>query len=151
AFARACGGRSDVRLVICGDGPLRTELEQLAVTLGISSRVSLAGLVPNERVADYVAAADLFVLPSLLQALPTVAVEALGSGTPVLSADHPGGVELHDVFGADVTVVPQQNAGALADALASFLQHPRRATAETQRTIAERFSPTAVIGAFDRI
>ena len=37
-------------------------------------------------IARYCAAADLFVLPSLLEALPTVAVEALASGTPVLSS-----------------------------------------------------------------
>ena len=73
--------------------------------LGVAGHVTFAGLVDNEIVADYNRAADVFVLPSLLEALPTVAVEALACGTPVVSADHPGGVELHALFGDDVAVV----------------------------------------------
>jgi glycosyltransferase involved in cell wall biosynthesis len=94
AFARIARGRSDVRLVICGTGPLRDSLQTLAKDRGVEERVTFAGLVENAVVAQYAAAADVFALPSLLEALPTVAVEALASGTPVVSADHPGGVEL---------------------------------------------------------
>ena len=52
--------------------------------------VTFAGLVDNAAVARYCAAADLFVLPSLLEALPTVAVEALACGTPVALDRQPG-------------------------------------------------------------
>ena len=63
----------DTELVICGTGALRPELEAQAAALGIAAHVRFAGLVDNEIVADYNRAADLFVLPSLLEALPTVA------------------------------------------------------------------------------
>ena len=99
----------DTELVICGTGALRPELEAQAAALGITPHVRFAGLVDNEIVADYNRAADVFVLPSLLEALPTVAVEALACGTPVVSADHPGGVELHRLFGDDVAVVPRED------------------------------------------
>ena len=65
---------------------------------GAGERITFTGLVANDEVARYAAVADIFALPSLLEALPTVAVEALASGTPVVSADHPGGVELHELF-----------------------------------------------------
>jgi glycosyltransferase involved in cell wall biosynthesis len=151
AFAQVCRSRADVRLIICGDGALRDELRSQAASLGVADRVTLAGLVPNDVIADYMAAADVFALPSILEALPTVAVEALASGTPVISADHPGGVELHGVFGDDVTVVPRENAGPLARALADFLEHPRRALPGTARQIERLFRPAAVLKAFDAV
>ena len=121
-------GRQDVRLVICGTGSLRAALEEQAAFLGISNAVTFAGQVSNDEVARYVAVADVFALPSLLEALPTVAVEALASGTPVVSADHPGGVELHDIFGDDVVVVPKRDAPALAHGLTEALNAGRSMT-----------------------
>jgi glycosyltransferase involved in cell wall biosynthesis len=139
AFAQATRGRSDVRLVICGSGPLRSALETQAQANGIAGKVTFTGLVPNETVSQYNAVADLFVLPSLLEALPTVAVEALASGTPVLTADHPGGVELHDLFGDDVRVVPGSNASALASALADALRTPHRVGEQTLEKVKQHF------------
>ena len=74
----------DTQLVICGTGALGAELQSVARSAGVERHVTFAGLVDNAVVARYCAAADLFVLPSLLEALPTVAVEALASGTPVV-------------------------------------------------------------------
>ena len=148
AFARVARRRSDVRLVICGPGPLKHELEERAAVLGVSQKITFAGLVANDEVARYAAVADVFVLPSLLEALPTVAVEALASGTPVISADHPGGLELHEIFGDDVSVVPRQNAEALADRLEDALTTPRRTRETTAALIRNRFSPAAVERAY---
>ena len=55
----------------------------MARSAGVERHVDFTGLVDNIAIARYCAAADLFVLPSLLEALPTVAVEALACGTPV--------------------------------------------------------------------
>jgi glycosyltransferase involved in cell wall biosynthesis len=110
----------------------------------VERHVTFAGLVDNAQVARYCAAADLFVLPSLLEALPTVAVEALAAGTPVVSSDNPGGVELHGVFGDDVRVVPRENATALAGAVNARLQDPSRTSPATQAAIEQRFRATSV-------
>jgi glycosyltransferase involved in cell wall biosynthesis len=138
----------DTRLVICGTGPLREALEEQARALGVADHVTFAGLVDNRSVADYYAAADLFVLPSLLEACPTVAVEALASGTPVLSADHPGGVELASLFGPDVVVVPREDAPAIARAVTAFLREPSRTTAGAAAVVAREFSPSVVASRF---
>ena len=141
----------DTRLVICGTGPLRSDLEMRAAGLGISRNVTFAGLVENERVARFCAAADLFVLPSVLEACPTVALEALASGTPVVSADNPGGLELHEWFGDDVAVVPRENPDALAHAITARLTRKRRTGPETQRILREQFRPDVVWSRFLRV
>nr|AHZ45625.1 glycosyl transferase group 1 [uncultured bacterium] len=138
----------DTELVICGTGALRGELEARAAALRIAGHVRFAGLVDNEVVADYNRAADVFVLPSLLEALPTVAVEALACGTPVVSADHPGGVELHGLFGDDVAVVPREDGGRLAAALVERLAAPRRTLPATAGILDRHFRPAAVRGQY---
>ncbi len=119
-----------------------------AQSLGMARHITFTGLIPNQRVALYVAAADLFVLPSLLEALPTVAIEALASGTPVVSADHPGGVELHRLFGPDVAVVARERAPELAAAVAAALAVPRRTSPQTQVTLDAEFRPAVVLGRY---
>jgi glycosyltransferase involved in cell wall biosynthesis len=134
----------DTHLVICGTGALLPELQAVARSSGVERHVTFAGLVDNALVARYCAAADLFVLPSVLEALPTVAVEALASGTPVISSDNPGGVELHQVFGNDVDVVPREQPAPLGSAIATALAHRRRTAAETRRIIEQQFRAAAV-------
>jgi glycosyltransferase involved in cell wall biosynthesis len=133
-----------VHLVICGTGTLLPDLQALARARNVERSVTFAGLVDNASVARYCAAADLFVLPSILEALPTVAVEALATGTPVISADNPGGVELHGVFGDDVQVVPKESPDALAAAVSGFLRAPRRTLPATDGAVEARFRPAAV-------
>jgi glycosyltransferase involved in cell wall biosynthesis len=140
-----------VRLIICGTGPLRGDLERRARDAGVLDRITFTGLLPNDRIARHAAMADVFALPSLLEALPTVAVEALAAGTPVVSADHPGGEELHGLFGADVTVVPRKNVEALTRALEAALNSPRRTLAETACLVRDRFSPESVAAAYGAV
>lgn len=141
----------DTRLVVCGTGPLLDELRALAHSLGVGQHVTFAGLVDNAVVAQYCAAADVFALPSLLEACPTVAVEALASGTPVVSADHPGGVELRALFGDDVQVVPREQPAPLAAAIVAMLEHKRRTRPETADVLAREFRPPVVADRFRRV
>jgi glycosyltransferase involved in cell wall biosynthesis len=134
----------DTRLVICGTGPIRDELQAVARSAGVERHVVFAGLVENALIARYCAAADLFVLPSVLEALPTVAVEALATGTPVLSSDNPGGLELNDIFGPDVSIVPREQPMPLAQAIIPFLRHKRRALPATRTAVDNAFRPEAV-------
>ena len=131
--------------MICGTGALLPDLQAVARSAGVERHVTFAGLVDNAMVARYCAAADLFVLPSILEALPTVAVEALACGTPVVSSDNPGGVELHGVFGDDVQVVPKERPDALAAAIVAALRQKRRTTrgdAGDDRAAVSRATPS---------
>jgi glycosyltransferase involved in cell wall biosynthesis len=134
----------DTRLVIGGTGPLLDELKAAARAWGVEGHVTFAGLLDNAAVAKYDVAADAFVLPSLLEACPTVALEALACGTPVISSDNPGGLELRDVFGFDVSVVPRENAMALARAITQLLDEKRRTRWQTREIVEREFRPAAV-------
>jgi glycosyltransferase involved in cell wall biosynthesis len=134
----------DTRLIICGTGPLAAELKDVARANGVEGHVTFAGLVDNHTIARYDAAADAFVLPSLLEACPTVALEALATGTPVITSDNPGGVELGEIFGYDVTVVPKEQTLPLARAIVTFLDEKRRTRESTAKIIAQEFRPAAV-------
>jgi glycosyltransferase involved in cell wall biosynthesis len=144
AMPAILAAQPDTELVICGTGALAAELTALARNLGVDRHVRLAGLVDNATVAVYNRAADLFVLPSRLEACPTVALEALACGTRVVSSDNPGGVELHQLFGDDVAVVPREDPARLAGAIVAALGEPRRTRPGTAETLERQFRPKAV-------
>ena len=136
---RGRGSARNALLLIAGSGETGPALKAQAARLGLDARVRFLGLVPNEEVALLQGAADLFVLSSVLEATPTVALEALASGTPVVSTDNPGGLELAGIFGDEVTVVPKRDPAALASAVEAFLAAPRRVGETAARVIEERF------------
>jgi glycosyltransferase involved in cell wall biosynthesis len=144
AMAEARRSRPDLTLLVAGAGEEQARLEARVRALGLERSVRLLGLVPNQEVARLQAAADLFVLSSVLEATPTVALEALACGTPVVSTDNPGGLELRGLFGEDVAVVTRGNASALADAMLAALAAPRRASDTSLALVAQRFRLPAV-------
>jgi glycosyltransferase involved in cell wall biosynthesis len=89
ALVRAVGVvRRDlpVRLIVGGVGALRSHLEDLARSLGVTDIVRFAGLIPEADLPRYYGAADCFVLPTReLEGFGLVTVEALACGTPVLA------------------------------------------------------------------
>ena len=135
----------DAKLAIAGDGESRSELERLINELGVSDAVTLLGLVDNRELPRYYHAADLFVLPSRLEAFPTVAAEALASGLRVVSADHPGGVELSELFPDDVRVVPREQIEPLAKVIRTELERGKRSSKITRDRIEREFRPEAAI------
>lgn len=78
-----------LKLVIIGEGPERNNLEELIRELKLSEDVLLSGFKKNP--FEYLKAADLYVLSSITEGLPTVLIEALYSMTPIVSTDCPSG------------------------------------------------------------
>ncbi|MGH9389766.1 MAG: glycosyltransferase, partial [Vicinamibacteria bacterium] len=90
-------------------------------------------------------AADLFVLPSRLEAFPTVAAEALASGLRVVSADHPGGIELQGLFPDDVDLVPRGESEPLARAIIAALSRGTGSSGKTRERIERELRPKAAV------
>ncbi len=148
ALARVRAERPEVRLLVAGAGEAEPALHELAAQLELGESVRFLGLVPNDEVAELQAAADLFVLSSVLEATPTVVLEALACGTPVVSTDNPGGVELKAFFRDDLVVVPRQDPERLAGAVLEFLGHPRRVGPDTERELEHRFRLDGVVSRY---
>ena len=126
AFAQLHSSRP-ARLVIFGEGPLKSELEAEASRLGIAGSTLFPGYV-NDPAAVY-AVADLFALTSVSEGFGNVLIEAMASGVPVVSTDAAHGPReiLND--GALGPLVPVGDATALAAAMAKTLDAPIAAEA----------------------
>ncbi|HEX8616322.1 MAG TPA: glycosyltransferase [Thermoanaerobaculia bacterium] len=104
--------------LIVGGGPNEEVFRQLAVKHGAGARVRWAGFRTD--VDALLAGCDLFVHPSLADAFPTVLLEAMAAGLPVI-ASRVGGIPEIVTPGVTGTLVPPGDAGALATAIAALL------------------------------
>ena len=135
----------DAWFLVVGDGSMRAEWAQLAELNGVSHRIRWAGY--RKDVESRLAGCDLLVHPSLADAFPTVLLEAMAAGLPVV-ATNVGGIP--EIVQPEVTgrLVPAGDAGALATEVANLLQDSgkRRAMSEKAREVAmNRFSTEAWI------
>jgi glycosyltransferase involved in cell wall biosynthesis len=143
AFALVAADR-DCRLMILGEGRERSALERLAAQLGLSGRIALPGFVSD--VMGYMAQAALFVLSSAWEGFGMVVVEAMATGTPVVSTDCPSGPREILLDGELGPLVPVSDPGALARAILRALDAPAdperlrsRAADFTSDRVAERY------------
>lgn len=84
AFANKFKGQA-VTLKVIGDGPLKTELEQLSEKLEVSNQVEFLGRLPRSSVRDELLKSHCFVLPSDYETFGVVLIEALASGLPLIA------------------------------------------------------------------
>ncbi|WP_342042374.1 glycosyltransferase [Bacillus sp. OTU2372] len=104
-----------VKLMIIGEGPERDKLQDLINKLNIMEDVSLPGFKKNP--LGYLKAADLFVLSSVTEGLPTVLIESLYSKTPIVSTNCPSGPDEILCNGEYGQLTPVGDAKQLAKAI----------------------------------
>ena len=111
----------DVKVGICGDGFLRPQLEAQIHALGLQKTVFLLGKFDS--VTKFLAAADLFILPSRWEGLPIALLEAMSAGLPVV-ATRVEGVDEVVVDQEHGLLVPVGDVSALSDAILQLLRNP---------------------------
>lgn len=84
-FAKAKQQEENAVLLLVGDGDLRSEMEEKAVSLGISNSVIFTGV--RSDVPDLLQAMDCFVFPSLYEGIPVTLIEAQAAGLPCIVSD----------------------------------------------------------------
>jgi N-acetyl-alpha-D-glucosaminyl L-malate synthase BshA len=145
AFAEVARQRQDTDLLLVGDGPLRSSLEQLARSLGIGDRVRFLGV--RHDVPLILRAVDVFVLTSVSEAASITLLEAMASGVPAVVTAVGGNPEMihHNVEGL---LVPRGDPQATAVAIGQLLDDPEKAAtmgAAGVRRVREQYQLSATI------
>ena len=124
AMALLAARHPHLHLAVAGRGYLDRPLSEQARALGLSSRVHLLGLCSD--VPAVLAAADVFVLPSLSEGLPLALLEAMFAGRPIVASEV-GDVGAALDHGRAGVLVRPGDAGTLAAAIEGLLADPARA------------------------
>lgn len=119
---------NNVNLNLGGTGPLEKELKNLVKELNLENYVNFLGWVERERIPEILKESDLLVVPSIItkegdtEGVPTVILEAMGAGVPVIASDVGG---IRDVIknGVNGLLVPPEEIDTLKDAIITLIEN----------------------------
>ena len=138
-------------ITVVGTGPAQEELEGLAERLGIAGRVTWLGALPRRRVDEVWPRLDCVVLPSRtaprwIETMPRAAMEAMANGVPVVASTAGA---LPEIVGQAGVIVPEEDVGAIADALQRLHDDPAerdRLAAEGRQRVMSEYTEAAIAG-----
>lgn len=138
-------------LWLVGDGELRAPLEQQARSLGIASTTRFLGWRPKQEVHAILRSADVFVLSSLHEGLPTSILEAFVAGLPVVTTRVSGVEEMIDVgVSGYVADSPQEMTAALSALLRMSPQERRAMGEQGRRRVLASFTAESYVRAVEQ-
>ena len=140
--------RDRLRLIMVGDGPLRSQCQQI---LAAANTTDLAWL-PGERsdVPDVMRGLDCFVLPSLAEGISNTILEAMASGLPVIATAVGGNADLV-AAGESGEIIPAADPEAMAQAIVRFASDPQRSQEmgrAGRQLVENKFSMNAMVAAY---
>lgn len=122
---------------VVGSGTMRSTLDGLAATLGVSQLLKYVGTIPYEALHRAYQGADIFVLTSESEGMPCATLEAMGCGLPIVTTDIPGNQEIVRE-GVNGFLIPVGDTEKLAQSLAWLIRDPslrRRLGSESRRMV----------------
>lgn len=139
----------DVTLVVIGDGPLRSQLEELVSARDLAGRVRLMG--HRADATDLLPGMDVYASSSVTEGTPIAVLEAMAAGLPIVATDVGGLSHLLDAGRAGI-LVPVHEAAALAaalDALITDATRRERLAMCAQQRAAAAFSLDAAVSQYE--
>jgi L-malate glycosyltransferase len=121
AAAQLIDRHPNIKLVIAGDGELKESLQQMTNSLGLNKQVVFAGYLQN--VHDLISSFDIFVLPSLHEALPLASAEAMAMRKPIVGTNV-GGIPEQVLDGVTGFIVPPKDPASLAQSIDKLISDP---------------------------
>jgi len=122
--------QANANLIICGDGPLRKELEQFVREKEVEKIIKFAGYVSNRVKLDYLFLSNILIIPSIVtpsgdtEGLPVVVLEGLAAGKPIIASDVSG---IKDVIinGYNGFLVEPKNPEEITEKVLDLLKNQR--------------------------
>ncbi len=142
SFALIAHKYPNARLVMIGDGPLQSELHQLADQLDINHQIKW---LVDKNGAEIMPALDMFIMPSLYEAFPYVLLEAANAGLPII-ATPVGGTDEMLVDQVNGFVVEHSKPEALANAIEKLLSNPQLCNhmSEASKSIGQKYTAASM-------
>ena len=140
----------EAHLLLAGEGELRVFLQKKINELRLEKRVHLLGELKSQDILALLSISNVFVFPSLYEAMPMAVVEAMRLGLPVVASDIPA---LREVLGEAGTFVPSDSAEEIARAIQQILDSPELASRMRERSL-ERgsvFSLQTMVDSYEAI
>ena len=141
----------NIKLIIAGDGPLKGELECLVEKLRVSSFVRFLGY--EKEIERFLAAIDLFILPSLTEGLPISLLEAMACGRPVIGTKIGGTKEVIE-DSINGILIPPMNVKAISESIKSLYydqESRKRMGWEGKRHVNLKFSSKAMTEGYGKL
>ena len=151
AFSEFNKKRPGYQLVIYGEGPQRSILEQRIAELSVTDCVLLPGR--TDRIVEAIRDASLFVLPSDYEGMPNALAEAMALGLPCIATDCPAGGSRFLIKNRENGIlIPVRDRQALVEAMHEVLSNPEAAEvlARNARMIADELTPEKTYGAWEQ-
>jgi glycosyltransferase involved in cell wall biosynthesis len=151
AARRSIARHAELRFVVVGEGPQRDEACGWAAKAGIGDEITFVG--HSDEVECYLAASDIFFLPSRWESLPISIVEAFRQGLPVVASDTGGVAELVDETVGRVVSIGDVDAmvAALAELSSDEDLRTRLSDAALRRSQLDQFSTAHVHASFEQL
>lgn len=141
AFAQL--SEPDTHLLIAGAGELKAEIHEAIALKNLAGKVTLLGAVPQAKLAQLHRISSVFVLSSVYEGLPLTVLEALSSGTPVVTTDSG---ETPKFLSSDSGIVcKSRTPQAIANALRQILERPEQYPAAACVQTAKPYSAKTVV------
>jgi len=141
----------DALLLVIGDGPMRTKLEELVSLEHLNGNIIFLGT--RNDIPRLLSVLDIFVLSSLSEGLPLTILEAMAAGKPIVATDV-GGIPEIIQGGSEGIIVPSNDPDVLADAISDLLRDDRKRIdmgAKARMKFEEKFTIQTMVKRYEEL
>ena len=125
-FGEILKKHKNAQLYIVGDGPERSHIEKEIKQRKLTNNIKLIGMVSNNKIPSFLSAADIVVVPSIVEASSISVLEAMAMRKPIVASDIPGIREITE-NGKTCKLIPPMDSKTLADAIIKLIDEPDKA------------------------